>query len=286
MKISRILLVSLALTAGVVLIWNQWRLNRAVHQVRAEWPPAIAAHQKQIDDAATKLAQAESRYDDARMQLDIAEQKLATANAQLAQMENRLRQLESSRARRPQSISGDTPAVAEAEPYANSVKRAWGPEQVAGEPDTFQAGDISTAWASREQNAGEEWLKLDYENPVEISEVRVRETYNPGAISKITALLPNGGEVTLWEGVEPQAVAPVEMSFQVASGVNARSVKVYLDTSRVPGWNEIDAVELIGRDGSRQWARQASASSTYAERGAPGPLRELEGFREGFNRAR
>ena len=68
------------------------------------------------------------------------------------------------------------------------------------------------------------------------------------------------------------------MSFQVAAGVNARSVKVYLDTSRVPGWNEIDAVELIGRDGSRQWARQASASSTYAERGAPGQLRDLGRF--------
>jgi hypothetical protein len=100
---------------------------------------------------------------------------------------------------------------------------------------------------------------------VDIAEVRVRETYNPGAVSKITAWLPNGSEVVLWEGVEPQAAAPVEMSFQVPAGVNARSVKVYLDTARVPGWNEIDAVELIGRDGSHQWAKQASASSTYAE---------------------
>ena len=278
MKISRVLLVSLALTVGAVIIWNQWRLNRAVQQVSAEWPPAIAAHQEQIDDAATKLAQAEARYDDARMQLDLAEQKLARADAQIAQMENRLRQLESSRPRRPQATSGDISVLEETVPYTNTVKRAWGPEQVAGEPDTFQAGDISTAWASREQDAGEEWLKLDYDNPVDIAEVRVRETYNPGAVSKITALLPNGNEITVWEGVEPQAVAPVEMSFQVASGVNARSVKVYLDTSRVAGWNEIDAVELIGRDGSRQWARQVSASSTYAERGAPGQLRELGRF--------
>jgi hypothetical protein len=42
-------------------------------------------------------------------------------------------------------------------------------------------------------------------------------------------------------------------------------VRVYLDTAKVPGWNEIDAVELIGRDGTRQWAVSATASSTYAQ---------------------
>ena len=41
---------------------------------------------------------------------------------------------------------------------------------------------------------------------------------------------------------------------------------IHLDTTRVPGWNELDAVELVGRDGSRQWATSADASSTYAER--------------------
>jgi hypothetical protein len=161
--------------------------------------------------------------------------------------------------------TAEPPGLAEPTPNIDRVKRAWGPEQAAGAPDTFEAGDISTAWASREQDAGEEWLKLDYENAVDVAEVRVRETHNPGAVSKITALLANGNEVVLWEGVEPAADAPVEMSFQIPSAVNAKSVKVYLDTARVPGWNEIDAVELIGRDGSRQWAKQSSASSTYAE---------------------
>ena len=56
--------------------------------------------------------------------------------------------------------------------------------------------------------------------------------------------------------------------------VTARTVKLYLDSAGVPGWNEIDAVELVGRDGSHQWARSATASSTYAERGGGrvGPL--------------
>jgi len=46
---------------------------------------------------------------------------------------------------------------------------------------------------------------------------------------------------------------------------SSHSVKVYLDTRRVPGWNEIDAVELVGRDGTRQWATAATAISTFVE---------------------
>src|SRR5207245_955698 len=114
-------------------------------------------------------------------------------------------------------------------------------------------------------DGGEEWLKLEYERPVDLVEVRVRESFNAGAIAKVTAFLPNGEEVTLWEGQEPPLQAPVDTSFPVNVAVRASSVKVYLDTRRVPGWNEIDAVELIGRDGSRQWATAATASSTYAQ---------------------
>jgi len=113
-------------------------------------------------------------------------------------------------------------------------------------------------------------LKLDYEKVTNLAEVRVRETYNPGAVSKVTAFLPDGREVTILEGVEPEAAAPVDRRFVVPYSLQASSVKVYLDTRRVPGWNEIDAVELIGRDGSRQWAKKASASSTFAEPGGRG----------------
>ena len=37
-----------------------------------------------------------------------------------------------------------------------------------------------------------------------------------------------------------------------------------LDTNRAPGWNEIDAVELLG-PGGRQWASDARASSNYGQ---------------------
>lgn len=162
------------------------------------------------------------------------------------------------------------PIAAQVEPVR--PKRAWGPEQATGPPDTPVAGDVRTAWATREANDGIQWLRLDYEKAVNIAEVRVRETHNPGAVCRVAALLGDGTEVVLWEGEDPTTAAPEDFVVQVQAEVQARSVKVYLDTDRKNGWNEIDAVELVGKDGTRQWALRASASSTYADRGG----RELE----------
>lgn len=150
-------------------------------------------------------------------------------------------------------------------PDGQLQQRSWGPEQMVGPPNTTQAGDYTTAWAPRSLQGGEEWIHLGYDNTVELAQVTVRETYNPGAISKIAAILANGQETVVWEGVEPASQAPVNMSFSLPAGVQANQIKVYLDRRRVPGWNEIDAVELVGRDGSRQWATSAMASSSYAE---------------------
>ena len=64
-------------------------------------------------------------------------------------------------------------------------KLPWSPEQATGEPDTATAGDVKTAWATREQNKGEEWIALEYKRPVAVHAVRIRETFNPGAIRKV-----------------------------------------------------------------------------------------------------
>lgn len=267
MNATRILIVALVVIA-VGLAFNQWQIQRTLERLAMN--TATRTDDAGGLDTDAKLRGAERRFNEAQAKLESADTKLAAAYAQIAQLDQRVRQLESGRPRRGPAMEdlglrpATTPKGLEGA-ITNTIKRGWGPEQAAGPPDTMQAGDISTAWASREQDAGEEWLTLEYERVVDIAEVRVRETYNPGAISKVTAFLANGTEVILWEGTEPPSQAPVEMSFQVPSTTMAKTVKVYLDTTRVPGWNEIDAVAIIGRDGSTQWARQVTASSTYAE---------------------
>jgi hypothetical protein len=201
----------------------------------------------------------------------VANARIHDLEQRLAELENRVAALEAKRTNRLVDIVDLQPAEA-----AEPEKRSWGPEQATGAPDTFQAADLTTAWAPRSQDGGPEWLQAGFQRAVTIAKVRVRETYNPGAIIRVTAIPEGGGEFTLWEGSEPHSVAPVEMEFTASVSVTARSVKVYLDTSLVPGWNEIDAVELIGQDGSRQWATSATASSTFASAvtsNAPGGAR-------------
>jgi len=144
-------------------------------------------------------------------------------------------------------------------------KREWGPEQATGAPDTMEAGDLPTAWASLEPDAGPEWLEVSFAKAVEIDEVRIRETFNPGAVCKIVAISKDKIEIVLWEGDGNPIQAPADMVVRPVQGIKSDRIKIHLDSKRIHGCNEIDAVEIIGADGSRQWATSATASSFYGE---------------------
>ena len=152
-------------------------------------------------------------------------------------------------------------------PRAPAEKRSWGPEQACGAPDTQQAGDIVTAWASRTSDGQDEWLRLHYRTPIVPSAVHVYETYNPGALSRITARKPNGEEVELWSGTDPvkrdegRGVAKIAVRSDFATDC----ITLYLKSKDVPGWNEIDAVGLRDAAEKVHWATSAEASSTFAE---------------------
>ena len=143
----------------------------------------------------------------------------------------------------------------------------WDHSQATGAPDTPDAGDRPTAWAPLSPGSGMQWLQLQYGKAVELKEVNIHETYNPGAIAKVAAIMPDGSERVIWQGNAAKTAAgasSLETSVPVPPGITADKVKVYVDTDRVGSWPEIDAVELVGRNGSRQWATGSSASSSYS----------------------
>lgn len=153
--------------------------------------------------------------------------------------------------------------------------RAWSPEQATGAPDTWpNAGDIGTAWASQTQDGQREWLELTYDAPVRPVAVTVYETYNPGAVDRITGFDTAGNEVELWNGSDPVpagrekgiAVIAVQPEFDLTR------IRVYVDSPKVPGWNEIDAVGLLDAAGTTHWAKSATASSTYADNQTETPI--------------
>lgn len=152
---------------------------------------------------------------------------------------------------------------------------SWAASQATGAPNTLHPGDYSTAWASRTQDDQAEWLELDYSGaPASPVAVLVHETYNPGALRKVTGWTAYGNEeVTLWEGVDPtspQSASGVSIIPLPAGVGQLVRVRLHLDSPAVPGWNEIDAVGLLDAAGQTHWATGATASSSYAERYSEG----------------
>ncbi|WP_158265077.1 hypothetical protein [Blastopirellula marina] len=145
---------------------------------------------------------------------------------------------------------------------------AWGIEQLYGPPDTQRFGDMGTAWASQTADSQPEWIVAYFEDEVAPQELHIYETFNPGAVNKVSIFTPLGNEVVVWQGIDPTKVG-------TGGGISkiplktiwpTKKVKIYLDSPAVNGWNEIDAVGLIDQKNQTQWTRFAETSSSYGSR--------------------
>ncbi|MBW7882697.1 MAG: hypothetical protein H3C34_08675 [Caldilineaceae bacterium] len=126
---------------------------------------------------------------------------------------------------------------------------AWSAQQMVGEPDTPEAGDFETAWAAAYADTQLETVTLTFATAVVPTAVEIYESYNPGAVALIEVLDLNTDEwVAVWEG----AAGPTGEELAVfsppldAAGLVTDQVRITLDEPAVEGWNEIDAVKLIG----------------------------------------
>lgn len=122
----------------------------------------------------------------------------------------------------------------------------WSAKQATGKPDSPEGGDRPTAWASKDADGAEEWLELRYAIDVRPARIRVHETYNPGAVSRVEALREDGTWKELWRGkAGPREGGWLEIEVPAGAGPT-RTIRLTIDSAAVSGWNEIDAVELIG----------------------------------------
>ena len=142
----------------------------------------------------------------------------------------------------------------------------WSPQQLVGAPDLPVAGDLPTAWAAKRTEMGKVTIELVFASVGVPAEVRVRETLNPGAISRVDVADPDGDWHEVWSGEASVEDAPRWFAPPLA-GVEFEThrVRLTVDTDRRKGWNEIDAVELVTVGGGRQWVQSASASSSYSD---------------------
>lgn len=155
---------------------------------------------------------------------------------------------------------GFSPPVATMHPATNDVVWASGvvgfsteyetdrngSRQVVGPPDVFpQHADLAGAWASRGQDDGTEWITVSFP-PTQARALVWLETLAPGAITRIDDLSEPATPVTLWEGrvAPPGAIATTwTLAFPVPRTITV--LRLVLDTTRVAGWNEIDAIGLL-----------------------------------------
>ncbi len=122
----------------------------------------------------------------------------------------------------------------------------WSARQATGRPDSAAGADQATAWASKDADGTEEWLELGYGLELRPRRVRIHETYNPGAVAKVEGRGADGAWRVLWRGgSSSREGAWLTLELDPAAPP-VRTLRLTLDSAAVAGWNEIDAVELIG----------------------------------------
>jgi hypothetical protein len=124
---------------------------------------------------------------------------------------------------------------------------AWSAAQATGEPDTPEYGDYETAWAPSGSDIGPQWIALGYDIVVTPTEIVIWESSGAGFVTLVEALDARTGDwVTLWQGTDgsPDFLVGFSPPLEAVDVLTDR-LRITIDTD-VPGWNEIDAVALIG----------------------------------------
>jgi hypothetical protein len=120
--------------------------------------------------------------------------------------------------------------------------------QATGAPNVDRYADDGKAWAPSTEDAGIEWLDLTYAKPVHATAVRVRESCGSGAVIRLELYDEQGTAHQIWQGLDPtKELNYLEVNFPRTAFKTSR-VKVTLATNTIPGWNEIDAVQLVGKE--------------------------------------
>src|SRR4030095_168257 len=141
--------------------------SAATHGPSAE-PPVAAEARRQLDEMRNAIQSLHTELADSRQET----LREAEARAAATARDETLAALNDASANRIYAGQQIVPH------YGGGPKRSWGHEQATGAPDTAQAGDIQTAWASKNPDGGVEWLGLDYEGAGGVDTITAGESHN------------------------------------------------------------------------------------------------------------
>ncbi len=140
----------------------------------------------------------------------------------------------------------------------------WAASQATGAPNVFDCGDNTNAWASYNSDTVE-WIELTYDIPVIPTEINIYQSYNPSQVVEVLMITVDGEKYIAWDGYPEEVVNCPDLmtiSFDQPQKIVVNKVRITIDQRVLGwGWNEIDAVELVG---TAVGASSSSSSSSSA----------------------
>lgn len=124
----------------------------------------------------------------------------------------------------------------------------WSAIKATGAPESTECEDAPNAWASAEA-AGVDWLKLLYEKPVYPDQINIYQNNLPNQVVKVEVIDPDLNYHTVYTGEPSVTECPYTLTVDVTNiDFLVTGVKLTIDQSILDSsWDEIDAVELVGR---------------------------------------
>jgi len=139
--------------------------------------------------------------------------------------------------------------AAAAESSSEYAQPEWAAIQATGAPDTRRCGDYQTAWASASSDSIV-WLEVKFALPVYVTAVNIIQSFNPDQVIKAELVDPFDRLVEIYSQAPNQVDQPCPYTLPISvEKTSARydRVRITLDQSVLGlGWNQIDAVELVG----------------------------------------
>jgi len=125
----------------------------------------------------------------------------------------------------------------------------WAAVQAIGAPDTPRCGDYQTAWATASSDTIETLL-LSYDVSVYVTGVNIVQSFNPNQIVLVELVGVFDRAIIVFESqpIQVDQPCPYTLSIPIDKTESQFSkVRITVNQSVLGlGWNQIDAVELIG----------------------------------------
>ncbi len=103
------------------------------------------------------------------------------------------------------------------------------------------------SWTPAHADSGDVWIEVRFPRPVLATGIEVYETLNPGALTRLQVRSLEDELVEVWSGEDPGISCPAVFSlFFEALDFPVIGVHLEFNTALVAGYNQIDAVKLIG----------------------------------------